>query len=103
MPEKFHYGAKDDKMDRIGDILLVPEWPKVFSKNKPGIGYHGFDPSVVKDMHATFFAWGPVFKSNMKIPSFENVNVYPLVTEILGLSYTEKIDGKKEVLHGILK
>jgi predicted AlkP superfamily pyrophosphatase or phosphodiesterase len=103
MPEKFHYGAKDDRMDRIGDILLIPEWPKVFSKGTPGIGYHGFDPSVVKDMHATFFAWGPVFKSNMKIPSFENVNVYPLVTEILGLSYTEKIDGKKEVLHGILK
>lgn len=103
MPERYHYGAKDDKMDRIGDILLVPEWPKVFSKGKPGNGVHGFDPQKVKDMHATFFAWGPVFKNHLKIPSFENVNVYPLVTEILGLKYTEQIDGRKEVLHGILK
>ena len=103
MPERYHYGAKDDRMDRIGDILLVPEWPKVFSKGKPGNGVHGFDPQKVKDMHATFFAWGPVFKNHLKIPSFENVNVYPLVTEILGLKYTEQIDGKKEVLHGILK
>ncbi|WP_316828809.1 ectonucleotide pyrophosphatase/phosphodiesterase [Pedobacter miscanthi] len=103
MPEHFHYNAKDDRMNRIGDILLVPEWPKVFSNRKPGIGHHGFDPSVVKDMHATFLAWGPAFKKQVKIPSFENVNVYPLVANILGLSYQEPIDGKPEVLKPILK
>lgn len=103
MPEHFHYSAKDDRMNRIGDILLVPEWPKVFSSRKPGIGHHGFDPSVVKDMHATFLAWGPAFKKQVKIPSFENVNVYPLIANILGLSYQEPIDGKSEVLKPILK
>ena len=103
MPTKYHYGALDDKMNHIGDILLIPHWPKVFSNRKPGIGHHGFDPSVVKDMHATFFAWGPAFKKNKIIGSFENVNVYPLITEILGLPYTDKIDGNKKVLHGILK
>jgi len=103
MPEHFHYSAKDDRMNRIGDILLVPEWPKVFSSRKPGIGHHGFDPSVVTDMHATFLAWGPAFKKQVKIPSFENVNVYPLVANILGLSYQEPIDGKLEVLKPILK
>lgn len=103
MPAKYHYDAVDDKMNHIGDILLIPDWPKVFSNRKPGIGHHGFDPLVVKDMHATFFAWGPAFKKNKKISSFENVNVYPLITEILNLPYTEKIDGDKKVLHGILK
>ena len=103
MPRKYHYGAKDDRFDRIGDIMLIPEWPRVFSRGKPGMGHHGFDPAKVKDMHATFFAWGPAFKSGLKIPSFENVNVYPLITEILGLEYTEKIDGKKKVLKGLLK
>ncbi|MGN7989633.1 ectonucleotide pyrophosphatase/phosphodiesterase [Pedobacter sp. 22226] len=103
MPEHFHYSATDDRMNRIGDILLVPEWPKVFSSRKPGIGHHGFDPSVVKDMHATFLAWGPAFKKQVKIPSFENVNVYPLIANILGLSYQEPIDGKSEVLKPILK
>ncbi len=103
MPEHFHYNATDDRMNRIGDILLVPEWPKVFSNRKPGVGHHGFDPSVVKDMHATFLAWGPAFKKQVKIPSFENVNVYPLVANILGLTYQEPIDGKLEVLKPILK
>ncbi|UKT64648.1 ectonucleotide pyrophosphatase/phosphodiesterase [Pedobacter mucosus] len=103
MPAHFHYNATDDRMNRIGDILLVPEWPKVFSSRKPGAGYHGFDPEKVKDMHATFFAWGPAFKKQLKIPSFENVNVYPLIANMLGLSYQEKIDGKLEVLKSILK
>lgn len=103
MPRKFHYGLRDDRMNRIGDILLVPEWPMVFSKGKVGMGYHGFDPTVVKDMHATFYAWGPLFKSGMQIDAFENVNVYPLVTEILGLKARHKIDGKKKVLKKIIK
>ena len=103
MPKRLHYGAKDDRFNRIGDIILIPEWPRVFSRNTPNPGQHGFDPAKVKDMYASFFAWGPAFKSGMKIPAFENVNVYPLIAEILGLQYTEKIDGKKEVLKPILK
>ena len=103
VPANYHYSAKDDSMNRIGDILLVPEWPYVFSDRKPGAGYHGFPPATVKDMHATFIAWGPAFKEDKRIPAFENVHVYPLVTTILGLTYTEQIDGKKKVLKGILK
>jgi predicted AlkP superfamily pyrophosphatase or phosphodiesterase len=103
VPKHLHYSDKDDRMNRIGDILLIPEWPKVFSNHIPGIGYHGFDPAAVKDMHATFFAWGPAFKNRLKIPSFDNVNVYPLIAELLNLTITEEIDGKKEVLHKVLK
>lgn len=103
VPAELQYSAKDDKMDRIGDILLLPHWPKVFSNRKPGAGYHGFEPLKVKDMHATFMAWGPAFKNGVQIPSFENVDVYPLIAKILGLKITEEIDGKKEVLSSILK
>lgn len=103
MPRKYHYGKKDDRFNRIGDILLIPEWPKVFSNKRPGVGYHGFFAKEVKDMHATFFAWGPAFKSNLEIGSFENVNVYPLVTEILGLEYDHQIDGKLKVLKKVLR
>jgi predicted AlkP superfamily pyrophosphatase or phosphodiesterase len=103
MPKGYHYRTSDDRMNHIGDILLIPEWPRVFSQKTPGIGHHGFDPRKVKDMQATFFAWGPAFKSHISIPSFENVNVYPLITEILHLNYSEAIDGEKEVLHNILK
>jgi predicted AlkP superfamily pyrophosphatase or phosphodiesterase len=103
MPGRYHYSSKDDRMGHIGDILLIPEWPKVFSQRTPDPGQHGFDPLKVTDMRATFFAWGPAIRNKMKIPAFENVNVYPLITEILGLEYSFQIDGKKEVLHKILK
>lgn len=103
MPKHLHYSTADDRMNRIGDILLIPTWPKVFANRKPGIGHHGFDPTVVKDMHASFLAWGPAFKTQIKIPSFENVNVYPLITTILGLTYQESIDGKPAILKSILK
>jgi len=103
VPAEFRYSDADDKMNRIGDILLIPEWPHVFSVPKSKIGHHGFPPLQVNDMHATFMAWGPAFKQQMHIPSFENVNVYPLIAEILGLKITAPIDGRKEVLQGILK
>lgn len=102
MPEELHYRNTDDTLNRIGDIMLVPEWPYVFSNRKPGVGYHGFVPSV-KDMHAAFIAWGPAFKKNQHIPSFENVNVYPLVAKMLGLAYGEKIDGDIRVLQNTLR
>ncbi len=103
MPSYLHYGKSDDSLNRIPDILLLPEWPRVFSNRTPGIGHHGFDPVAVKDMHAIFYAWGPAFKKNVTIPAFENVHVYPMVASLLGLKCTEKIDGKKEVLQKILK
>jgi predicted AlkP superfamily pyrophosphatase or phosphodiesterase len=105
MPQHLHYGKTDDIMDHIGDILLVPKWPFVFnfSKSKSDRGAHGFDPSLVKDMHAVFYAWGPAFRSNLQIPSFQNVDIYPVVTKILGLTYSDKIDGNAKLAEKILK
>jgi predicted AlkP superfamily pyrophosphatase or phosphodiesterase len=105
VPAKLHYGAKDDWQNRIGDILLIPNWPKVFNlyNNKfTTIGWHGYDATVVKDMHATFYAWGPAFKSNLTIPTFENVDVFPVITQLLGLSNANKIDGTDKVAKEIL-
>jgi predicted AlkP superfamily pyrophosphatase or phosphodiesterase len=104
LPKHWHYSKKDDGYNRIGDIILVPILPKVFSiTRKPtSLGKHGFDP-YINEMHASFYAWGPAFKSNYTIKAFDNVHVYPLIAEILGLPYTFKIDGKLRVLHSILK
>lgn len=104
IPKAWHYNKKEDTYSRVGDMILVPRLPKVFSIMgvKPEIGQHGFNPAV-KDMQAIFYAWGPNFKSGLKIPAFENVNIYPLIAKILGLNYTYKIDGKEKVLAPILK
>ncbi|MEO8403502.1 MAG: ectonucleotide pyrophosphatase/phosphodiesterase [Chitinophagaceae bacterium] len=104
MPAYLHYSKSDDRMNRIGDILLIPDWPYTFANRgrKLNPGAHGFNAYLIKDMHATFFAWGPAFK-NIKIDSFENVNVYPVISAILGLPYSFKIDGTPALAKQILK
>ena len=105
VPKYWHYGEKDDVKNRIGDIIIVSEWPKVFNlrNRKISPGWHGYDPKKVADMEAIFYAWGPAFKNNKAIGTFENIHVYPLIAKILGLAITEPIDGKLKVLKKILK
>lgn len=105
LPKYLHFATKDDKYDRIGQILLMPKAPKIFLEKgkKTSVGKHGYNPRVVPEMKATFYAWGPEFKNNMVIDEFANINVYPLVAEVLGLKIDQPIDGKLKVLKGILK
>lgn len=103
-PKRWHYGKKDDCLDRLGDIILVADPGKSFGfpNRKPAAGAHGYD-NAIPEMQATFYAWGPAFKSNLKIGSFANVNIYPLIAKMLGLNLECKADGNIEVLGGILK
>lgn len=105
VPAKYHYNAKDDAKGRIGDIVLMAQAPYYFSNNKTTImGSHGFDPYETPEMKATFLAWGPAFKSGKNIPSFENVEIYPLIATILQLDYNKKdIDGKGILAKEVLK
>lgn len=105
LPKYLHFGTKDDEYNRIGQILLIPRAPKIFLEKgkKTSVGKHGYNPRLVPEMKATFFAWGAEFKSNVVIDEFSNVNVYPLVAEILGLKITQPIDGKFKVLKETLK
>lgn len=105
LPKYLHFATRDDKYNRIGQILLIPKAPKIFLEKgkKSSVGKHGYNPRVVPEMKATFYAWGPEFTNNMVIDEFSNVNVYPLVAEILGLKINEPIDGKLKVLKKTLK
>jgi predicted AlkP superfamily pyrophosphatase or phosphodiesterase len=105
IPTRWNYSRQDDRYGRIGDILLVPHLPRVFSLSGKSTtpGKHGFDNALF-DMHASFYAWGPAFKNHLHIPSFENVHIFPLVARLLGLDYAEdSIDGRAGVLAPILK
>jgi predicted AlkP superfamily pyrophosphatase or phosphodiesterase len=104
VPAQWHYSKADDRFNRIGDIFVVPQYPKVLSGNNSRIspGAHGFDPAM-KNMHASFYAWGPQIKEGMIIPSFENIHVYPLICRLLGLTNKEQIDGDPAVLEKILR
>lgn len=103
-PRRWHYRADDDRHKRLGDILLVADPGKAFnfSRRWMSAGEHGIDNDVA-EMQASFYAWGPAFKSGFKIPSFSNVHVYPLIAHILGLKINHTIDGDYRVLKHVLK
>ena len=104
-PKKLHFSPKNDRYNRIGQILLVPKAPRIFLEKgkKTSLGKHGYSPYEVSEMKAVFIALGPAFKQNKKIGEFQNVNVYPIVADILNLKITEPIDGTQKVAKEILQ
>ena len=102
-PAHWHYKVADDRHHRIGDILLVAHFPRIFhDRGRMLAGEHGYDPAI-PDMGATFYAWGPAFRQGVTIPAFENVHVYPLIAHILGLRIDQPIDGSLDRLRSVLK
>ncbi|RWY54055.1 alkaline phosphatase family protein [Mucilaginibacter gilvus] len=101
VPLNTRFGPADDKYNRVGDILLMAHYPQIFSP-KPNPGAHGFSPYEVKDNQATFFAWGPAFKPHTQIKPFENVEIYDVMTQILGIRGLPN-DGKGTLAKEILK
>lgn len=107
IPAHWHYNQDS----RIGDIFLICEAPYYMipnknhplAKKKNKWGTHGYDPYTTPDMGGIFYAVGNKIKKGYKVPIFENVNVFPLITNILGVSNPDDIDGKFEVLQEIIK
>ncbi|MFD0740505.1 ectonucleotide pyrophosphatase/phosphodiesterase [Lysobacter koreensis] len=48
-------------------------------------GSHGFDPAL-PSMRAIFLARGPAFRSGAQLPAFDNVDVYPLLARLIGIT-----------------
>lgn len=95
-----------------GAFQLIPNSGYYFSNEKnimllkqnniSTIGVHGFD-SENKDMHGIFYANGPAFKSGYIIPPFQNIDIYPLICEILGFEIPDNIDGTLSKVKDALK
>lgn len=91
--------------NRVGDILVISEagyymTDRTFSPETPykvGGGSHGW-PATNKSMHALFIAAGSNIVKRKVIPEFSNIDVYPFVMEILGVSTTVPFDGTAETL-----
>jgi len=100
LPERLHYGTNPRTLDLI--VVADSSYNVVWNvKRAHDGGNHGFD-NFNKDMHAIFYAYGPAFKINYIHPTFNNVDIYPLITEILKLQPTE-VDGKLENVIEMLK
>ena len=86
-PKRFHYG----KNARIPAILCLTEdgWmastAAIESKRAhPLLGEHGYDNEDPK-MRAAFVAHGPSFKQHLTVPVFDNIQVYALLTHLIGV------------------
>jgi predicted AlkP superfamily pyrophosphatase or phosphodiesterase len=96
---------------RMGDPVVVATGPYPIrarspeaggADRPPSLGMHGFDPARVPEMQAGFFAAGPDILEGKTVAPFENVNLYPWLAHLLGLS-PPRTDGNLNVLSGILR
>jgi predicted AlkP superfamily pyrophosphatase or phosphodiesterase len=93
VPARFHYSNSR----RIGNIVVMADegWA-ILSRERyraparaanGGViyrGEHGFD-NRIEAMRAIFVAHGPAFKRSQVVEPFENIDVYNVMAEILGL------------------
>ncbi|WP_329629812.1 ectonucleotide pyrophosphatase/phosphodiesterase [Sphingomonas sp.] len=92
VPERFHYGRNP----RVPAILCMPDtgWTVVAHTPKHRIegGAHGYD-NFSPDMLALFIASGPSIRPLGRIATFDNVDIDPLLRDLLGLAPGQGLDG----------
>ncbi len=104
LPARLHYGSNP----RIAPLICIPEdgWLIETRRwlDRPGHhisrGEHGFD-NADPQMGALFVAHGPAFRDGVVYPEFDNVDVYPLMTHILGIKAAPN-DGDFADVRGML-
>ncbi len=107
VPANLHFNENP----REGDPVVIPTGPYPIRahgpaagkpEREPTAGMHGFDPHVMPEMKASFFAAGPDIVPGRTVLPFENVNLYPWLAHMLGLK-PGKTDGSLNVLAGTLR
>jgi len=101
LPGHLHYGTNP----RIPEIIIIPDssW-MVDIRPMPTViklGAHGYDNSNT-DMHAIFYAAGPAFKKNYKLPQLYNVDIYNLICQLLDIEPAPN-DGDPSVVYKLLR
>jgi predicted AlkP superfamily pyrophosphatase or phosphodiesterase len=96
---------------REGDPVVVATGPYALrghalpagsADRPPTVGMHGFDPHILPEMKASFFAAGPDLVRGKTVAPFDNVNLYPWMAHMLGLN-PPKNDGSLNILAGTLR
>ncbi len=105
VPARFDYGSNP----RVPQLICLANvhWriasraKLAAKKDPPSLGNHGYD-NAEPAMQAIFIAHGPAFRVGAKVPAFPNVDVYPLMTHLLGLPAAAN-DGDYDTVKGMLK
>jgi predicted AlkP superfamily pyrophosphatase or phosphodiesterase len=101
IPERFHYGANP----RVPPYFCLAETGWLTVKTAPthegDRGNHGYD-NMAPEMAALFIANGPGITPAGRLPSFDNVDVAPLIRDLLGLPAGKDLDGDDAPFRGVL-
>ncbi|WP_303746998.1 alkaline phosphatase family protein [Stenotrophomonas pigmentata] len=104
LPIRWHYGSNP----RIPAIVCQMQegWDALprdsIAKRSPGDrGSHGYDPAL-PSMQAVFVARGPAFAQGKQLSAFDNVDVYPLLTRLIGIP-AQPNDGDPQALQQALR
>ncbi|MBR0553713.1 ectonucleotide pyrophosphatase/phosphodiesterase [Stakelama marina] len=102
IPARFHYGTNR----RIPPIFCLADdgWTITPDSTMAGHdgGNHGYD-NKAPDMAALFIAHGPRFARGVTLPSFDNVDVEPLLRDLIGLPRNPHDDGSDAPFKAVLK
>jgi predicted AlkP superfamily pyrophosphatase or phosphodiesterase len=105
VPARFAYGSNP----RVPQLVCLADvgWRITTTdalakkKGKLSLGEHGYD-NEAPQMQALFVAHGPAFRQGATVPTFPNVDVYPLMTHLLDLPPAAN-DGDYQAVKDMLK
>ncbi|XP_072536319.1 autotaxin isoform X2 [Salminus brasiliensis] len=107
LPKRLHY-ANNRRIEEI-HLMVERKWhvARKFpeAKRHPGkcgfSGDHGYDNKITS-MQTVFLGYGPMFKFKTKIPPFENIELYNVMCDLLGLKPVSN-NGTHGSLNDLLK
>ena len=99
-PKHWHLN-KNSKL--VPDIIIEAIPPAVFVRENfnpkyLGKGTHGYDAINEKNLAGIFIAAGKGVSKGITIKPFENIHVFPFMSELLSIKQADDIDGSSEKL-----
>jgi len=103
LPERLHYGRNP----RVAPFVCLAETGWLLLDAYPtkwgiDLGSHGYD-NQAPEMLALFIANGPDITPKGTLPTFDNVDVYALLRDLLGMPAKTDVDGTDVPFRGALK
>uniref|UniRef100_A0A3Q1FIZ2 Ectonucleotide pyrophosphatase/phosphodiesterase 2 n=1 Tax=Acanthochromis polyacanthus TaxID=80966 RepID=A0A3Q1FIZ2_9TELE len=87
LPKRLHY-ANNRRIEEI-HLLVERKWhiARYIPEGRRHCGFagdHGYD-NKINSMQTIFLGYGPTFKFKTKVPAFENIELYNVMCDLLGL------------------
>ncbi|KAL7388221.1 hypothetical protein ABVT39_009383 [Epinephelus coioides] len=85
LPKRMHF-AKNKRIER-GHLYMKEGWQAALNSRELKYctgGFHGSD-NLFTNMQAIFIGYGPGLKENTVVPPFENIELYNLMCDLLGV------------------